>query len=101
MKTLQCSINGFLLCGTIILNDAMAGHLLMARASDDNYGTLDEATADVKRQTQGRVLSAKEQGNADDRRYQIKVLTPEGRVKQFNVRPESRKPHPHWDDDDR
>lgn len=100
MKTLRCSINGFLLCGTLILNEVLAGHLLLARSDNDDYGTLDEATADVKRQTRGRVLSAKEQGNADDRRYQIKVLTPEGRVKQFNVRPESRTRYPRWEDNE-
>lgn len=60
---------------------------IMAR--NDNayadYDNLDEAAAAVQRRTRGRVLSAREQNQAGEQHYEIKVLTPEGHVKEFEM----------------
>ena len=47
--------------------------------------SLDEATAKVRKITQGRVLSAEEQLANERRVYRIKILTPNSKVKVFIV----------------
>jgi hypothetical protein len=56
-----------------------------ARAPLERRGSLDEAVADVQRRTGGRILSAEtleERGRAV---HSIRVLTPEGRVRTFEL----------------
>jgi uncharacterized membrane protein YkoI len=47
--------------------------------------SLDEAVANVRRDSGGRVLSAHEQAQRGDARYRIKVLLPDASVRSFDV----------------
>jgi len=59
-------------------------------ASDVGGGySLDDAAANVRRQSGGRVLSANPVQRGDRRAYRFKVLTPQGRVRTLFVNPAS------------
>ncbi len=45
--------------------------------------TLDDAVSHVRRQVEGRVLSAEERNGE----YRVRILTPQGRVKRFRLDP--------------
>jgi uncharacterized membrane protein YkoI len=47
--------------------------------------SLDEAVARVRRQTQGKILSAETASENGKKVYRIKVLTPDGRVKRLQI----------------
>jgi uncharacterized membrane protein YkoI len=47
--------------------------------------TLDEAVSNVRRDTGGRVLSARKRGRDGDAGYRIKVLLPDATVRSFDV----------------
>ncbi len=54
--------------------------------------SLDDAASEVRRRTGGRVLSGDAERRQDaSQTYRIKVLTPEGRVRQMEVDPYSRR----------
>jgi hypothetical protein len=58
--------------------------------------SLDEATAEVRRSTRGKVLSAEPQRSNGDELYRFRVLSPEGRLRDLYVDPRTNRPvRPH------
>jgi hypothetical protein len=65
-----------------------------ATASAQSTGpamTLDQAVLKVQQDTGGKVLSAKQRGIGHRQEYRIKVLTPEGHVREMAVSSEASK----------
>jgi hypothetical protein len=53
--------------------------------------TLDQAVSKVQQETGGKVLSAKQRGIGHRQEYRIKVLTPDGHVREMAVSSEASK----------
>lgn len=51
----------------------------------NNQTSLDEAVRQIRKETRGKILSAKEQQQGELTIYVIKVLLPDGKVKVFEV----------------
>lgn len=51
----------------------------------NNQTSLDEAVRRIRKETRGKILSAKEQQQGELTIYVIKVLLPDGKVKVFEV----------------
>lgn len=72
---------GLILLGLFSQADAGARH---------GRTTLDEAVSDARNQYDGRVISAETRRRDDGRdTYNIRILTPEGRVRRYQIDAES------------
>lgn len=63
----------------------------LAQSSAGSAMTLDQAVLKVQQETGGKVLSAKQRGIGHRQEYRIKVLTPEGHVREMAVSSEASK----------
>ena len=91
-RLLLASLLAILLIG-LIPNPAEAGSvapLHLARRGSDNGGiSLNEAVRQVQRETGGRVLSADTLRQGGRTVHRIKVLTPSGHVRVYNINAQS------------
>ena len=90
----------------------LASPLALSRGDKNDHRRgqeLDEAVRSVKNQTRGQILSAKTHQDSQRRYHKIRVLTPDGRVKNVRLpadrsgkaRPDQRRgPPPHDRDDE-
>ena len=62
-----------------------------AQSSAGSAMTLDQAVLKVQQETGGKVLSAKQRGIGHRQEYRIKVLTPDGHVREMAVSSEASK----------
>ena len=70
----------------IFLTLALAGTVTQAKQPHpENHTNLDQAVQQVKKQTGGRILSAKTKNNDGQQVHKIKVLLPNGKVRIIRV----------------
>ena len=70
----------------IFLTLSLAGTVTQAKQfQPENHTNLDQAVQQVKKQTGGRILSAKTKNNDGKKVHKIKVLLPNGKVRIIRV----------------
>lgn len=88
MKLLSCLLAGLLAWAAATPAGARGGgRAPRHEGAPPARSSLDEAVANVRRDTGGRVLSAEPR----DGRYRIKVLLPDASVRSFDVPPRKRR----------
>ncbi len=86
MKRVTFMMCLLLLLGSVSVTPAEAQRSERAPPSEAHDGlSLDEATARVRRDTGGRILSAQARADRGRTRYRIKVLLPSGAVRVVDV----------------
>ncbi len=79
-----------------LLCTLLSGITTAGDQNDKNGLSLDEAVAEVRAQTGGRILSAKTANDNGGRIHHIRVLTKEGKVQRFQIEARQKKePAPH------
>lgn len=85
MKLLSFLLAGLLAWAAAFPAQAREGHPPRRESAPRERPSLDEAVANLRRDTGGRVLSAREQERRSGAAYRIKVLLPDASVRSFDV----------------